>query len=135
MKLFEDPKEHTHFFLITETTESLLPTFLSRLYVIDMGKSVPQADFAKEAKDFLKRARAERLLSLKELIESKDKEGAYAFLGALEHALYTSSKKKATRSEALSGLRELTRSKQYLFDRSSSLKLLLEHVALTLPKL
>ena len=135
LKLFEDPKEHTHFFLIAETKNLFLPTLLSRLQVIECSQDTFSDEEKKNAKRFVSQNRAERLQTLRDYIESKDKRRMYQFLGALEAELYASSKKKATRPEAMKGLREVVRSKEFLFDRSSSPKLLLEHVAVTVPRI
>ena len=135
LKIFEDPKENTHFFLITDTTESILPTLKSRLFEIDLSKENSLKKHSKDAKEFMNSDGATRISLLKDLIESKDKQKIYHFLGAIENLLYAETKKSKTKKEALTGLEELAKSKKYLFDTSSSIKLLLEHVALSVPKI
>jgi DNA polymerase III delta prime subunit len=135
LKLFEDPKERTHFFLIAETEEVLIPTLRSRLLVLDMTETASLDGAKKKAKDFLAFTKTERLSSLKDFLEEKNKQIIYNFLGALEVVLYEKSKEKGEREGALKGLAEVTRSKQYIFDRSASLKLLLEHVAVSVPRI
>lgn len=134
LKLFEDPKDNTHFFLITESESTMLPTLRSRLFLVDL-RGGEEENFDDDAKKFIAISKTERIAYLSDLIENKDKSAVYNFLGALEKKLYELSKKKTANEDAILGLSEVEKSKQYVFDRSSSLKLLLEHVALTIPKM
>lgn len=131
LKLFEEPTKGTHFFLITPQTQTLLPTLTSRLFVI--SREEKNAADTKEAETFLAMPKAERLAALKQLIEEKDKASALQFLYAVESLLYSELQNSSGKKEIADALTEVMRAREYLFDRSSSLKLLLEHVALTVP--
>ena len=139
LKVFEEPTAHTHFFIITPNTESLLPTLKSRLFLItphrhQESQESSRNDEAFSARDFLKRSRAKRLELLKDIIESKDKNRAILFLNELEHALYqVSAKGGSMTKDVRETFTEIGTYRSYLNDRSPSIKILLEHIALTAP--
>ena len=139
LKVFEEPTAHTHFFIITPNTESLLPTLKSRLFLITPHRHQESQessgnDEAFSATDFLKRSRAKRLELLKDIIESKDKNRAILFLNELEHALYqVSAKGGPMTKDVRETFTEIGTYRSYLNDRSPSIKMLLEHIALTAP--
>ena len=136
LKLFEDPKENTHFFLITPHPEKLLKTLTSRLFILGEGQpAVADNDASKEATVFLASSGGERLLALKDIITKKDKTKAKELLDALEVLLYSKLEKGKDKRQIAHSLHEIEVVRGYLFDRSSSLKLLLEHVAITVPKM
>ena len=69
----------------------------------------------------------------------KDDEGARErvreFLNALERVLYEKMQKSKPSPEVRQGLEDIARCRSYASDRSPSLKMLLEHLALSLPRL
>ena len=132
LKMFEEPTAGSHFFLLMPSIETLLPTLRSRLMIVDTGKKGGnkkiQSDLT-EAKKFIKLSKPERLKFLAPLIEEVDRRKAVAFLDTLEQAISEDKKQIATRQEYLA---ELYAMKSYLHDRSSSVKMILEHLALIL---
>jgi len=130
LKLFEEPTNNTHFFLVTATADIMLPTLASRLFIISCDKKLPKNTHLVE--QFLTSTKAERLKYLKGIIDSKDKKNAILFLNALEVALYIK-KDLAKNSEIVYALKEIAGSRAYLYGRSPSVKMLLEHVALSTP--
>jgi DNA polymerase III delta prime subunit len=132
LKLFEEPIEDTHFFLITENIDNLLKTLRSRMFVLDAG-AIVESDIAKRAERFLQLGAKERIVELKDIVEEKDKALGLAFLNALESHLYKDMH-KSKKSLDITALKDISQAKQYIKDRGSSVKLLLEHLALTLPK-
>lgn len=133
LKLFEDPKENTHFFLITPDAHTLLGTLRSRLFLLAETQGTLDLTQRKTAHEFLTYSKKDRLAFLKGIIDAKDKDAARVFLDALTEELHTQLHAKDA-GHATAGLLEVVSARHYLLDRSSSLKLLLEHVALTLPK-
>lgn len=126
LKVFEEPAGDTHFFLIIRSPRILLTTVRSRLIHIIFS---PDTDWKKEhiqnGRLFINLSLAERLEYLKDIIEEKDKVRARKLLTALEVFLATDSiEKHATK------LKEIILLGSYLDDRSPSLKLILEHLAL-----
>lgn len=161
LKTLEEPTEGTHFFFVTETREHLLPTFLSRVQVIARQSLVPspQSLVNNAGEKFLRATVSERMEMITPMTKAKDddkpkaREDARAFLESLERAIYQKFS-GSTRSglkevsprpdlvlqtglsstEAVSALENVILAKRHLSGRSPSLKLLLEHLALTAPK-
>jgi hypothetical protein len=86
---------------------------------------------------FLKASLPERMKMIESLTKAKTeekpkaKEDARIFLESLEHALYKATPKVTF--PVAEALQNVLTAKRYLSDRSPSLKLLLEHLALTVP--
>jgi len=133
LKVFEEPTEHTHFFIITPNTESLLPTLKSRLFTLSVQEETdgvsPKGSVAEA---FLQSGKAKRMELVSDIIESKDKNRAIMFLNELESALYRA---KGAGASVDMGARqtfaEIAAYRSYLNDRSPSVKMILEHLALT----
>ncbi len=124
LKTFEEPTADTHFFLIMPTIQTLLPTLRSRLMLIPVESSNSEEKIS--LKKFLEKSGTERLLMLKNIIEEKDKGAAIDFVSSLERELAKDVKKNKE------SLEQILMVKKYLHDRSPSLKLLLEHLALVI---
>lgn len=122
LKVLEEPTDNTHIFLIVSQKDILLPTVLSRLFVME-GESVTTDSAEELAQAFLDGNPASRLKLVGPLVESKDKAEIGAFLRALEGQL----------SEDVAGnasmLKATLSAKQYVKDRGASVKLLLENLA------
>ncbi len=133
LKIFEEPSQGTHFFLIMPNTEVLIPTLRSRLVLIDSSDTGSNSDQQTFVLKFLNANSAERLILLKKMIEEKDKGQAIDFVTALEQALAPRLKKiaKAELAEEAEALTEVLLVKKYLHDRAPSIKLLLEHLCLS----
>jgi|SRR3989344_4081161 len=127
LKIFEEPHEHTHFFLIMPTPSILLPTLRSRLMIIE-NREV--GEVSKEVEDFLKLSKKEKVDYVDEIAknisdEKMTKAEAQEFLSGLEMAIY----KKGV-EENKEALKAILKAKDYMNDRSSSVKQLLEYIAL-----
>ncbi len=121
LKVFEEPTPGTHFFVIASSRRMLLPTLASRMVVVrhesaraDNGKAGAQA--------FIEMSYKDRLAFVAAMIEEKDKTIVEGFLASLIEELHTIGKMKA--------VKEIMPLMGYLKDRASSLKLILERVAL-----
>jgi len=125
LKLLEEPVQGTHIILVVPSIEVLLPTVRSR--VAYGGRVYGKLCEESLAQEFLASTPAKRLLLVERIIGDKDRVRARAFLDALEQGLCV----KGVNSSAQE-LREVVFVRQYLSDRSSSLKMLLEHLALVL---
>ena len=124
LKLFEDPGR-TKFFIVSESKSLFLPTLLSRFEIIQVPKKENQK---RNGKKFLDASVAERLKIVAGLIEDisegkKSRRDARGLLLDLRFSLKGEDPKKQ-----LSVLHAL----KYASDTSSSLKLLLESVALSI---
>lgn len=129
LKIFEEPSENTHFFLIMPNADILLPTLKSRVVIVrDMvSGDKKKGELQTLAKKFISQNPAQRLILIKEIVEEKDKGKAIDFVTALEEMLAENKKTK----EIADSLNEILMAKKYLHDRAPSVKLLLEHLCLS----
>ncbi|MBP7770591.1 MAG: hypothetical protein KA066_01615 [Candidatus Pacebacteria bacterium] len=141
LKLFEEPQEGTQFVLMVPHG-MLLPTLKSRMLeypeksVIDEKNSLASRAglrglFYQQARTFLSVSGKERSDVIAKLLKDDDgvRERVRDFVNALEAELY----KKAGEPKVRQGLEDIAMVRQYLGDRSPSLKMLLEHLAVALP--
>jgi len=131
LKLLEEPQEGTTFLLMVPHG-MLLPTLKSRMLAypeLPQGSTLPVR--LNLAVQFLKASGKDRSDLIAKLL--KDDEGVRErvrdFVNALEAELY----KKVGEPKARQGLEDIAMVRQYLGDRSPSLKMLLEHLAVALP--
>lgn len=125
LKLLEEPAPHTHFYFILPTTRELLPTVQSRLFF--GGVIAPKTTQHELAETFISSTVGERIELLEPIIKKKDRYEARRLLHSVETLLRKEGVIKRKRE-----LSEITHAQQYLTDRSSSIKMLLEHVAVVL---
>ena len=129
LKIFEEPHEHTHFFILIPSASFLLPTLRSRLLIIEERKEKQQG--IAEAKLFLKLSVKDRLAFVDDLAkkisdEELQKSDAVSFLSALETVLVENGIDKNQKN-----LKAILKARDYMSDRSPSIKQLLEFVALS----
>lgn len=123
LKLLEEPTPNTTFFLVVPNTSILLSTVLSRLYPLKVESSYDTG----EAKEFLKMNMVDRAIFFEDIIKEKDKSSALIFLGNLERELYSM-------ENMYPALSEVQIAEKYMYDRSASVKMLLEYVAAVVPR-
>ncbi len=147
LKLLEEPPEYAHIFLIIPSAHLLLPTVKSRLSMIDTTVGCSDADLMKEADDFLKAPVAKRLETIKSLMNAiakdlpvaglpagmsrqgrKIKQDAIDLINAIEAAAYAKGGVKKNRH----ALEAIALARKYMNDRSPSMKMLLEYMALNI---
>ncbi|MDD5357444.1 MAG: hypothetical protein PHS53_04850 [Candidatus Pacebacteria bacterium] len=136
LKVLEEPTLDTHFFLVISSTEGLLSTLKSRLFIINTNG---ENKWEKDAKEFLSSAKPKRLVSVKKMTdeisdEKKTKADAISFLNAVESVLKEKVGTIKSKEDARS-FEELIKFRSYLGDQSPSVKMILEHLALILPVL
>jgi hypothetical protein len=133
LKMFEEPTSNTHFFIIVSSQDILFPTVRSRLLVVPMqGDFKNEANFSR-AKKFVEAGIADRIKMLENIIESKSKSETLVFLDDIEayiHKLFIKNPKDKSLISLLENIIEL---RGYLRDRAPSVKMILEHLAHTIP--
>ncbi len=132
LKILEEPTAGSHFFIVVPSRWLVLPTVRSRMQIVSIGGGDGREEFGKESAEalaFLAATPATRLSMLQPILEEKDKTRATLFVDSLIGSLHSRIHQKT----AADALNELLRCRGYLTDRSSSLKLILEHLALILP--
>lgn len=131
LKLFEEPQQGV-VFVVLLPHGLLLPTLRSRMLAYPVR--VASDEGAKDARTFLALTGKERSEFIAKLLKDKDEEGSKErvrdFVNALERALQAQVKEPASRD----GLEDLAMVRDYLSDRAPSLKMLLEHLAVALPR-
>jgi len=128
LKAFEEPTPDTHFFIISPSRSSFLPTLLSRFYIVRHDEhSTTHQDI--EARKFVKSGYKARLEKAKAMAEDATKSEAKDFL----IALLKETRKDTSHRLIPSAERELVECISYLGDRAPSVKLILERVALLVP--
>ncbi len=132
LKIFEEPNKDSHFFLIMPSPEILLPTLRSRLLIIKQGEDQEKSAVFEKVEKFLKLSKKDKVAFVDEIAkdisdEKANKSDAQAFLAALELAVYNKDGLKNT-----AGLKAILKARDYMNDRSPSIKQLLEYVALSL---
>ncbi len=147
LKMFEEPIENTHFFLVIPDTGVLLKTLISRFYFISpkpgLGENV------KEIEKFISMSLRERIDFIKELLndpEEKDEEGnkimildsarskSLKFLNTLEAVVYNKLLKNSEWYKShIACLEHFFKVREFLRMPGSSTKTLMESVALITP--
>lgn len=132
LKVFEEPTSGTHFFIITPSADIFLPTIRSRVIVMSHHTQQEEKGGGLSIKNFLKSSLSERLEMVTQIIEDKEKIKAIEFLNQLERELL---EKWGTDldQEKINTFKEIMKCRRYLGDRAPSVKLILEHVALSTP--
>jgi DNA polymerase III gamma/tau subunit len=135
LKLFEEPQAGTMFVLLVPHGATIA-TLRSRLL------PYPMADIGEEKKGsgaakFLASPYAARSADITKLLKDDEgvKERVRELLASLESTLHTALLKSKGRKDIREGLEDLAKVRSYTNDRSASLKMLLEHLAVVLPKI
>lgn len=131
LKIFEEPNEGTHFFLVMPSLHLLLPTLRSRLFILE-SQGENEKEEISQAENFLKLSKKEKVAFVDEMAEKisdekMTKNDAQKFLTSLEAVLYENGAEKNA-----SSLKAILKARDYMNDRSASVKQLLEYVALSL---
>ncbi len=126
LKLLEDPNPHVEFLISVPNAHALLPTLRSRLYIVKGEKGNEDTN---DAKKFIKAAVGERLSQIEKIVKDQKDEGSKenvrSFLLGVIHELEKSS------DENMAALKTACDALLYIDDKGSSVKLLLESVALS----
>ncbi len=135
LKTLEEPTEDTHFFFLVRTSEILLPTVRSRMQLVRTDEA--DIDVLPLAREFLRSTPSVRMKLIEGMTKAKTddkpraKEEARVFVSALEPLLY---EKLQSGGQGIAiALEDILTAKRELQGRAPSVKLLLEHLALTLP--
>ncbi len=135
LKLFEEPQEGTTFVLLAPHG-TVIATLRSRLLAYP-GKVGPLSQKTSTAQSFLAANAKDRSAEITKLL--KDEEGAKErvrdLLQSLEVILHEALLKTKGKKEIREGLEDIAKVRSYANDRSPSMKMLLEHLAVTLPVL
>jgi DNA polymerase III delta prime subunit len=145
LKVFEEPPEGAFLFLILPSLGGLLPTLRSRVQVLDTRCPTGVKDVGHRvsyipgiAGEFLKAGKEGRSAIVKRLTSGKDDEKkrelrdeAIALINGIEAAAYDV---RLTKPHITALLEDIATFREYLYDRSAPVKMILEHLSLVTPK-
>jgi DNA polymerase III delta prime subunit len=123
LKLFEEPTIGTHFFILISGSGNILGTLLSRVRLIDNIESV---DNEKPKTPFLKSPISKRLKIIAPIIKDKDKLKAKGLLNQI-------SKEINQNKKDIASLEMIINAERFLSGRAPSVKMIMEHLAISLP--
>jgi hypothetical protein len=132
LKIFEEPNLDTHLFLIMPNASILLKTLFSRFYFINNLNKIKKDTF--EIQKFISLSLKEKLILIKDLIKDKEenpKATAFLFLNSLESYL----NQNLNKINNIYALEHIIKVREYLYESGSSLKNLMESVAIVLTNL
>lgn len=137
LKIFEEPPPGTYLFLVLPSLGGLLPTLRSRIQILGTHVGRQTSNISEAAKEFLGATQEKRSAIVKRLATGKDEEErrehrdeALAIVGGIEAAIYRVGFTKSN-TELLG---ELQAFRTYLHDRSAPLRMILEHLAIVVPR-
>jgi len=135
LKLFEEPRGDTHFFLVLPSLNNIIATLRSRFLIIDTNLA---AQTLINVENFLHMGVGERMKEVRRLSdaiadEEKSKIEVMKFLNALEIELKRKTHLSENKLSELNIFEDIEMIRQYASEQSPSLKMLLEHMALILP--
>ncbi len=137
LKMFEEPIENTHFFLVVPDVNSLLKTLVSRFYLISVRACL--AEEIKNAEEFISMSLPIRIDFIKKMLAKPEEEEetslssskALKFLNALEFSLHQKFVSKVSFDIEL--FSQIFKVREFLRMPGSSAKTLIESVALVIP--
>ena len=135
LKLFEEPRGDTHFFLVLPSLNNIIPTFRSRLFIVDNNE---KSNSLINPKEFLKMPIGKRMETVKKICgiisdEEESKIEIIKFVNSLEIELKKKINFLKTTEQELKMFEEIEKVRQYAGEQSPSLKMLLEHLSILLP--
>lgn len=135
LKLFEEPRGDTHFFLVLPSLNNIIPTFRSRLFIIETEQ---KGESVFDVKGFLSGSIKARMELVKKITESvSDEEESkieiVKFINSLESELRKKINFLKTNEDELKIFEEIEKMRHYTSIQSPSLKMILEHISILLP--
>lgn len=131
LKLFEEPGEGNHFFLILSEDKTILLTLRSRMQFFSFGGENDHA--GSFGRTFVDASLADRLKLVSAIAEDKDKNEAKRLVHSLIDTLHAEYRDEKSILRMTPVLKDLVSADDYLSDRAPSIKMLLEHIAHVLP--
>jgi len=135
LKVFEEPTPMTHFFVVIKDARTILSTLRSRMVIVSKNKNdfLENSEMGEIVEKFLKSEPTSRLQMpfIKKLITDKDREKTVIFMDNLQVALGRKINDKAISKEEVNTLETIIKLRGYLNDRSPSIKMIVEYLAIT----
>lgn len=139
LKVLEDQPQGVYIFIVLPTLGGILPTITSRTQELSVGGK-KKAYMSEAAEAFIKADSEKRLALVKRLAAGRDEDArrenrdeAIGILDGVEAAAYAKWK-EAKSPEIATLLADIAKLRGSLHDRAASVRMILEHLALVLPK-
>jgi len=134
LKMFEEPNRTSRFFVIAPSSNILIQTLRSRFEIVKTDKVESESLIDVSAEDFIsmslpKRMKVAKVISEKITKDNLSKSDAFQFINSVSDELRKSVLARKTEPKKLA---QALKSLSYVSDRSSSVKMLLEHLAMSL---
>ncbi len=130
LKLFEEPSEGTYIFLHLESLGNILPTFLSRIRVLNFEPASSKKNASEsKADNFFNSSLKDRFAMINTMAKSEDKSDIKELIKDLEKIAYGRGAENAKDAEAM---KNVLKAKIFTTARGSSPKMLLEWLACVL---
>lgn len=140
LKLFEEPPRGTYLFLVLPTLGGLLPTLRSRVVLLTSTEKHSAHSISEAAQKFIESSREKRSAMIKKLTSGKDEEErrerrdeAIQIINGIETAAYAALRAEKYKASA-ELLSEISVLRGHLYDRSAPVRMILEHLAIVVPK-
>lgn len=139
LKIIEEPSTNSHFFIIVPNSQILLDTIISRVHVIKTIEEQNELN-QKNTKDFITSPKVKRIDMIAKMIDTHEDDvgsggirySAIKFINGLENIIYEKWKSDKNNKELQFSLEELSKAREYLSLPGSSVKMVLEHIALVI---
>ncbi|MHB8660922.1 MAG: hypothetical protein ACYC75_03260 [Minisyncoccota bacterium] len=136
LKIFEEPPIRTYLFLVLPTLGGLLPTLRSRVTTLETRAVERRAEIPDITRVFIKASKEKRSALIKKLASGADEEErrehrdeAIALVNGVEVALL----RQGLEGNAAT-LSDIATLRDYFYDRSAPVRMILEHLSLVIPK-
>jgi DNA polymerase III delta prime subunit len=139
LKMLEEPRENTHFFIVVPNAQVLLDTIRSRAHIVSID-TLDAIDIYKEAIAFIKAVPKDRIDIVAKLIDEnsdgensgKLRSAALIFINNIEACIYKKFTEDTMKEKYLPILAQLQKNREYLGTPGASVKMILEHIALVI---
>ena len=139
LKIFEEPTANTYFFLLVPSSDVLLPTLKSRVMIIPCHNTFVEQ--RNNALEFLTANQSMRLSIVDKRMQKKKREDIshtadeIALLNNIESLLRDKISLQEMTVENVAVFEEVHKCREYLYGRGCSVKGILEHLSLLLPRI
>ncbi len=131
LKIFEEPRGDTHFFLLIPSANGIIPTLKSRMMIISSKQDLDESSI--DVKKFLDGSVGQRMEEIKDLMEKiKDEEKSKIEVIKFINVLETQLKDTIGVKNNVKLFEHIEKIRHYAGEQSPSLKMILEYLALTI---
>lgn len=131
LKVFEEPAEGVHFFILTPQSDMLIDTLRSRFQHLHI--ETDDGSPAGEKDRFSELSISARMKIVQKILKDKNKIEALRILDEIESDL--AKQKISGNPEVISALNDVLSARKYIYGKAPSLKMIVEHLVYVVPVL